>query len=92
MLGKGEVEGSDIKWKSKKSFEKVYEIRYIICKEMGFGGYFVHSRTGLITKYLGEKWFSLVRSCVKYGKHLGMETWLYDEDRWPCDKDCSMFR
>ena len=59
---------------------------------MGFGGYFVHSRTGLITEYLGEKWYLLVRSCAKYGKHLGMETWLYDEDRWPSDKNCSMFR
>ena len=36
-------------------------------KEMGFGGYFMHSRTGLITEYMGEKWFSLVRACAKYG-------------------------
>lgn len=54
-----------------------------IMKEMGFGGFFMHSRTGLITEYLGEKWFSLIRSCAKYGKEQNMEAWLYDEDRWP---------
>lgn len=52
-------------------------------KEMGFGGYFMHSRTGLITEYLGEKWFSLIRACAEYGEKQGMESWIYDEDRWP---------
>lgn len=52
-------------------------------KEMGFGGFFMHSRTGLITEYMGEKWFALIRACAKYGNGLGMEAWLYDEDRWP---------
>lgn len=28
-----------------------------VMKEMGFGGYFIHSRTGLATEYLGEEWF-----------------------------------
>ena len=50
---------------------------------MGFGGFFMHSRTGLITEYMGEKWFSLIRACAEYGNKLGMEAWLYDEDRWP---------
>lgn len=52
-------------------------------KEMGFGGFFIHSRTGLITEYLGDEWFRLVRACVEYGNQAGMESWLYDEDRWP---------
>ena len=51
--------------------------------EMGFGGYFMHSRTGLITEYLGEKWFRLIRNCAEYGAAKGMESWIYDEDRWP---------
>ena len=51
--------------------------------EMGFGGYFMHSRTGLITEYLGGKWFRLIRRCAEYGKEKGMESWIYDEDRWP---------
>lgn len=52
-------------------------------KEMGFGGFFMHSRTGLKTEYLGEEWFRLIRRCAEYGAALGMEAWLYDEDRWP---------
>ena len=54
-----------------------------VMKEMGFGGFFMHSRTGLITEYMGEKWFSLIRACAEYGNKLEMEAWLYDEDRWP---------
>ncbi len=54
-----------------------------VFKEMGFGGYFMHSRTGLETEYLGEEWFDLTNSCADYGRKAGMESWLYDEDRWP---------
>lgn len=52
-------------------------------EKMGFGGYFMHSRTGLETEYLGEEWFSLTNSCADYGERKGLESWLYDEDRWP---------
>ena len=54
-----------------------------VMREMGFGGFFIHSRAGLETEYLGEEWFSLVNACADYGKKKGMEAWLYDEDRWP---------
>jgi hypothetical protein len=54
-----------------------------VMKEMGFGGYFMHSRTGLKTEYLGEQWFDLTRACADEGEKLGLESWLYDEDRWP---------
>lgn len=54
-----------------------------IAKEMGFGGFFMHSRTGLATEYLGEEWFELTNACADYAKKKGMEAWLYDEDRWP---------
>ena len=54
-----------------------------ILKEMGFGGYFMHSRVGLITEYLGDEWFDIINACSEYGDELGMENWLYDEDRWP---------
>lgn len=54
-----------------------------IIKEMGFGGYFMHSRTGLETEYLGKEWFELTNKCADYGHKAGMESWLYDEDRWP---------
>ena len=54
-----------------------------IMKQMGFGGYFMHSRTGLATEYLGEEWFRLINRCAAYGGEKEMETWLYDDDRWP---------
>lgn len=33
-----------------------------IMKEMGLGGYFMHSRAGLITEYLGDEWFELINA------------------------------
>ncbi len=54
-----------------------------VLKDMGMGGYFMHSRTGLATEYLGEDWFNLINACADEGSRLGMESWLYDEDRWP---------
>ena len=52
-------------------------------EDMGFGGYFMHSRVGLVTEYLGDEWFHLINACADYGKERGMENWIYDEDRWP---------
>ncbi|MBQ9336966.1 MAG: hypothetical protein IJS14_06695 [Lentisphaeria bacterium] len=54
-----------------------------IFKEMGFGGVFMHSRTGLAVPYLSPRWFDLIRACIEEGKKLGIKTWIYDEDRWP---------
>lgn len=52
-------------------------------KSMGFGGFHIHSRTGLVTPYLGKEFMELVKACVKKAKEEGMKVWLYDEDRWP---------
>jgi hypothetical protein len=52
-------------------------------KRMGFGGFFMHSRTGLATEYLGGEWFRLTNRCAVESAKLNMEAWLYDEDRWP---------
>lgn len=51
--------------------------------EMGFGGYFMHSRCGLITEYLGDEWFDITSAVADESEKLGLEAWLYDEDRWP---------
>ncbi len=51
--------------------------------EMGFGGYFMHSRCGLITEYLGDEWFEITNAVADESEKLGLEAWLYDEDRWP---------
>ncbi len=52
-------------------------------KDMGMGGFFMHSRVGLATTYLGKEWFDCIRVCIEEAGKLGMSAWLYDEDRWP---------
>lgn len=52
-------------------------------KEMGMGGFHMHSRTGLDTSYLSDEFMDLVKACHEKAKQEGMLTWLYDEDRWP---------
>ena len=71
-------------WSWNGKLEKDELLRQIqIFKEMGMGGYFCHSRIGLVTEYLGKEWFELINACADKGQSLGLETWLYDEDRWP---------
>ena len=43
----------------------------------------MHSRSGLITEYLGDEWFKLINAVADEGARQGMEVWLYYEDRWP---------
>ncbi len=52
-------------------------------KEHGMGGFFMHSRVGLETPYLGPEWMEAVKACVDEAKKVGMDAWLYDEDRYP---------
>jgi hypothetical protein len=49
----------------------------------GWGGFFMHSRVGLITPYLSKEWHELVRVCAIEAKKTGTVAWLYDEDKWP---------
>jgi len=69
-------------WNAKLSPEELRrQIRFL--KSMGLGGFFMHSRVGLATEYLGEEWFDCVRACLDEARQIGMLPWLYDEDRWP---------
>lgn len=69
-------------WNSKLDREEL--LRQIDCfHEMGFGGFFMHSRAGMATEYLGEEFMAAVRACVERAKEYGMQACLYDEDRWP---------
>lgn len=54
-----------------------------VTKEMGMGGAFMHSRTGLKNEYLGDEWFELINACAQKCEEENLEGWLYDEDRWP---------
>ena len=49
----------------------------------GIGGFFMHSRDGLETEYMSDEWMSCIRAAVNEAEELGMQAWLYDEDRWP---------
>ncbi|MBL8995531.1 MAG: hypothetical protein JNM63_19450, partial [Spirochaetia bacterium] len=71
-------------WSWNGKLEKSELLRQVhILKEMGMGGFFMHSRMGLVTEYLGKEWFELINACAEEGEKLGLEAWLYDEDRWP---------
>lgn len=50
---------------------------------MGLGGFYIHSRNGLKTAYLGDKWFDMVRFALDEAEKAGISGCLYDEDRWP---------
>lgn len=52
-------------------------------KEMGFGGFHMHSRVGMSCKYLGKDFMNMIKICVNEAKDNLMLAWLYDEDKWP---------
>ena len=54
-----------------------------LMKQGGWGGFFMHARVGLKTRYLGRKWFTCIRACIKKAHQIGMVPYLYDEDCWP---------
>jgi len=54
-----------------------------VMRRMGFGGFFIYPGSGLATPYLSKRWFECVNACIDEASKLKMETWLYDEDRWP---------
>jgi len=67
----GRLEPEELRW----------QVR--IMQQMGLGGFFMHSRIGLDTTYLSEEWHECIDACIDEAGKLGMEAWLYDEDRWP---------
>ncbi len=54
-----------------------------VLKEMGFGGFHMHTRSGMTTPYLSKEFLSLIKLCTDKAKKEKMLAWLYDEDRWP---------
>jgi len=52
-------------------------------KAKGIGGVFMHPRYGLITEYLSDEWFEMVRYTIDKCRELGMEAWIYDENSYP---------
>ena len=66
-----------------KMTKEILEKQIVYLKEMGFGGFHMHSRSGMDNAYLSEEFMSLVRACTDKAKAENMLAWLYDEDRWP---------
>ncbi|MBQ8719641.1 MAG: hypothetical protein IJY65_01245 [Clostridia bacterium] len=54
-----------------------------IMKEMGMGGFHMHPRAGMSTKYLSDDFMALIKACNEKAIREGMLSWLYDEDKWP---------
>lgn len=52
-------------------------------KKMGFGGFHMHARCGLSTRYLGKDFMDFVKTCTQKAEDEEMLAWLYDEDRYP---------
>ncbi len=52
-------------------------------KEMGFGGFHMHTRVGMATKYLSSEFMQFIKNCTEKAKKEDMLAWLYDEDKWP---------
>lgn len=64
-----------------KAEELTWQIEKL--KEMGFGGFHMHSRDGMATEYLSEEFFNLINVCNNKAKKEDMLCYLYDEDKWP---------
>ncbi len=61
--------------------ELAWQIREMADKNIG--GFFMHSRDGLETEYMGKEWMTCVKASVEAAKKNGMTAYIYDEDRWP---------
>lgn len=54
-----------------------------IMNEAHLGGFFMHARAGLKTKYMSEEWFENVKAGIEEAEKYGMEAWAYDENGYP---------
>jgi len=69
-------------WNSKLNAAELE--RQIDCfKEMGFGGFHMHPRSGLDTEYLSDEFMDCVQTCINKAQETDMLAYMYDEDRWP---------
>lgn len=70
-------------WAWNTELEEKELLRQIdIFKEMGLGGFHMHVRSGMATKYLSDEYMSLIKSCTEKAQKENMLAWLYDEDRY----------
>ena len=51
--------------------------------QKGLQGFILHARSGLLTPYLSERWFSALEHAILEAARHGLKAWLYDEDPYP---------
>lgn len=49
----------------------------------GYGGFYLHARTGLLTPYMGEDWWDAIGAAVDAAAVSNLYAWFYDEYNWP---------
>ncbi len=54
-----------------------------IMDEAGIGGFFMHARPGLKTKYMSDDWYDNITCATDEGNSRGMYPFAYDENGWP---------
>ena len=55
-------------WSWNGELEKGELLRQMdVMEQMGFGGFFMHSRSGLITEYMGDQWFDCINALADAG-------------------------
>jgi hypothetical protein len=59
-------------WNSKLPDKEHLERQMECFRDMGFGGFYMHSRVGLDTEYLGKKFMDTVEKCVDWAESNGM--------------------
>lgn len=69
-------------WNDDVSEEKI-DFQLTEFKDKGIHMVFIHPRPGLITEYLSNNWFELVKHTVDKARELDMKVWLYDENSYP---------
>ena len=67
-------------WVTKQEKTKTVE-QIRVMKDMGMGGFHMHTRVGLDIPYMGEEYMQIVEGCVERAQREGMYACLYDEDR-----------
>lgn len=71
-------------WGWNGALDREQIIRQIeVFRKMGMGGFFIHSRSGLATEYLGPEFLAMVKLSVSKAYENGLYACLYDEDRYP---------
>jgi hypothetical protein len=69
-------------WNDELSEERVLGTLRMF-RERGIRQVIVHPRPGLMTPYLGERWFALWKVALAEAERLDMLLWIYDENSYP---------